>query len=172
MTKKWKYPALILKNCKILYFPFADLYCKITWYLDEERERHSVLALSCCECEYKNTPNEWVRTYQVNNHPFLTCFPSFALAKGQLDAIDFVAIAIPSLRSLRRAHIRDSPLIMPLVAWRFLSVCQLLAYFCLVLGTRFLGVGGDAIRNRYFVAHSSRVRSFATSECEYRNACP
>ena len=73
-------------------------------------------------------------------------FPLICSRKGELDAIDFVAIAIPSLRSLRRAHIRDSPLIMPLVAWRFLSVCQRLAYFNLVLGTRFLGVGGDAIK--------------------------
>ena len=34
----------------------------------------------------------------------------------ELDAIDFVAIAIPSLRSLRRAHIKRRRLIMPLVA--------------------------------------------------------
>ena len=52
--------------------------------------------------------------------PFLTCFPLLpygrALRAGQLDAIDFVAIAIPSLRSLRRAHIKRRRLIMPLVA--------------------------------------------------------
>ena len=34
----------------------------------------------------------------------------------ELDAIDFVAIAIPSLRSLRLSHIRRRRLIMPLVA--------------------------------------------------------
>ena len=39
------------------------------------------------------------------------------LRKGELDAIDFVAIAIPSLCSLRLSHIKVSPLIMPLVAW-------------------------------------------------------
>ena len=33
---------------------------------------------------------------------------------GQHDAIDFVPIAIPSLRSLRRSHNRGSSLIMPL----------------------------------------------------------
>ena len=37
--------------------------------------------------------------------------------QGQLDAIDFVAIAIPSLCSLRHAHIRDIPLIIPLATW-------------------------------------------------------
>ena len=64
---------------------------------------------------------------------------------------------------------------MPLVAWRFLSVCQRLAYYNLVLGIRFLGVGGGAIKNRYSVAHSSRVtfllkvsaciRTLAHSKC-------
>ena len=39
-----------------------------------------------------------------------------ALRAGQLDAIDFVAIAIPSLRSLRLSHIKRRRLIMPLVA--------------------------------------------------------
>ena len=52
--------------------------------------------------------------------PFLTCFPRLpfgkALRAGQLDAIDFVAIAIPSLRSLRLSHIKRRRLIMPLVA--------------------------------------------------------
>ena len=55
-----------------------------------------------------------------NMSPFLTCFPLLpfgrALRAGQLDAIDFVAIAIPSLCSLRRAHIKRRRLIMPLVA--------------------------------------------------------
>ena len=37
-------------------------------------------------------------------------------AGRELDAIDFVAIAIPSLCSLRRAHIKRRRLIMPLVA--------------------------------------------------------
>ena len=49
-------------------------------------------------------------------------FPLICSRKGELDAIDFVAIAIPSLSSLRLSHIKDSPLIMPLVAWWFLSV--------------------------------------------------
>ena len=52
--------------------------------------------------------------------PFLTCFPHLpfgrALRVGQLDAIDFVAIAIPSLCSLRLSHIKRRRLIMPLVA--------------------------------------------------------
>ena len=39
-----------------------------------------------------------------------------ALRAGQHDAIDFVTIAIPSFLSLRRAHVKCRPLIMPLVA--------------------------------------------------------
>ena len=34
---------------------------------------------------------------------------------------------------------------MPLVAWRFLSVCQRLAYFILVLGTRFLAAAASRV---------------------------
>ena len=44
-------------------------------------------------------------SYIKSMSPFLTCFPHLpfgkALRAGQLDAIDFVAIAIPSLCSLR-----------------------------------------------------------------------
>ena len=43
------------------------------------------------------------------------CYPQNP-SGGELDAIDFVAIAIPSLCSLRRAHIKRRRLIMPLVA--------------------------------------------------------
>ena len=72
-------------------------------------------------------------------------FPLICFAKGQHDAIDFVAIAIPSLRSLRLSHIRGSTLIMPLVAWRFLSGCQRLAYSSLVLGTPFLAAAAARV---------------------------
>ena len=47
-------------------------------------------------------------------------FPPSAMRQSptgeELDAIDFVAIAIPSLRSLRLSHIKRRRLIMPLVA--------------------------------------------------------
>ena len=47
-------------------------------------------------------------------------FPPSAIRQSPtgraLDAIDFVAIAIPSLRSLRLSHIKRRRLIMPLVA--------------------------------------------------------
>jgi len=50
--------------------------------------------------DYSNyTHSKQVRTFQVNNHPFLTCFPSFATQRGHT----------------RLSHIRDSTLIMPLV---------------------------------------------------------
>ena len=55
-----------------------------------------------CEHElaYSNyTHSKRVRTCQVNNHPFLTCFPSFASQRGHT----------------RLSHIRDSTLIMSLV---------------------------------------------------------
>ena len=72
------------------------------------------------------------------------CFPPFAYGKalraGALDAIDFVAIAIPSLCSLRHAHIRDIPLIMSLATWVENRIPKWLAYFHLVLGTRHEGV--------------------------------
>ena len=46
-----------------------------------------------------------LRTHQILYHPFLTCFPSFASQS-------------PTGRGhTRLSHIRDSPLIMPLVAW-------------------------------------------------------
>ena len=58
---------------------------------------------------------------------------------GELDAIDFVAIAIPSLCSLHRAHIKRRRLIMPLVALvQNNRSAPATAYFCLVLGVRFL----------------------------------
>ena len=74
--------------------------------------------------------------------PFLTCFPLLpygrALRAGQLDAIDFVAIAIPSLRSLRRAHVSRRRLIMPLVALvQKNHSAPATSYSRLVLGTRF-----------------------------------
>ena len=43
------------------------------------------------------------------------CYPQNP-SGGELDAIDFVAIAIPSLRSLRLSHIKRRRLIVPLVA--------------------------------------------------------
>ena len=52
--------------------------------------------------------------------PLPHVFPPSAIRQSpsgrELDAIDFVAIAIPSLRSLHRAHIKRRRLIMPLVA--------------------------------------------------------
>ena len=52
--------------------------------------------------------------------PLPHVFPPSAMRQSptgrELDAIDFVAIAIPSLRSLRLSHIKRRRLIMPLVA--------------------------------------------------------
>ena len=52
--------------------------------------------------------------------PLPHVFPPSAIRQSptgrELDAIDFVAIAIPSLRSLRLSHIKRRRLIMPLVA--------------------------------------------------------
>ena len=60
-----------------------------------------------------------MRTYQ-EYVPLPHVFPPSAIRQSpagrELDAIDFVAIAIPSLRSLHRAHIKRRRLIMPLVA--------------------------------------------------------
>ena len=75
--------------------------------------------------------------------PFLTCFPHLpfgkALRAGQLDAIDFVAIAIPSLRSLRLSHIKRRRLIMPLVALvQKKHSAPATSYSRLVLGAPFL----------------------------------
>ena len=75
--------------------------------------------------------------------PLPHVFPPFAIRKtlrvGTLDAIDFVAIAIPSLRSLHRAHIKRRRLIMSLVALvQNNQSAPATAYFCLVLGVRFL----------------------------------
>ena len=77
--------------------------------------------------------------------PLLTCFPLLpfgrALRAGTLDAIDgfAVAIAIPSLRSLHRAHIKRLRLLMPLVALvQKKQSAPATSYSRLVLGVRFL----------------------------------
>ena len=57
----------------------------------------------------------------------------------------------------------DSPLIMPLVAWRFLSVCQRLAYFILVLGIRFLAAA--AARVTFLLNVSACIGTLAHSKC-------
>ena len=69
----------------------------------------------------------WVRTTKEHSakslqahvplpHVFPPSAYGRALRAGQHDAIDFVTIAIPSLRSLRHAHVSRRRLIMSLVA--------------------------------------------------------
>ena len=96
--------------------------------------------------------------------PSSTCPPSsrvssFCLRQSPtgraLDAIDFVAIAIPSLRSLRLSHIKRRRLIMPLVALvQKNHSAPATSYFHLVLGTRF---------------GRRRCSSSSESECFYKN---
>ena len=74
--------------------------------------------------------------------PLPHVFPPFAIRQSptgrELDAIDFVAIAIPSLCSLRRARVSRRRLIMPLVALvQKNQSAPATSYFRLVLGTRF-----------------------------------
>ena len=112
---------------------------KTKWFIAKSRERicppfasmlYFALQSYISECEHIKCMS-----------PFLTCFPHLpfgrALRAGQLDAIDFVAIAIPSLRSLRRAHVSRRPLIMPLVALvQKNHSAPATSYFRLVLGAR------------------------------------
>ena len=73
-------------------------------------------ALTCGKYTTKSRVHNPAREYVPLPHVFPPSAYGRALRAGQLDAIDFVAIAIPSLRSLRLSHIRRRRLIMPLVA--------------------------------------------------------
>ena len=85
--------------------------------------------------------------------PLPHVFPPFAIRKtlrvGTLDAIDFVAIAIPSLRSLRLSHIKQRRLIMPLVALvQKIHNAPATSYSRLVLGAPFLVAAAPRVPSR------------------------
>ena len=116
------------------------------------------------------------KLYQVHV-PLPHVFPPSAIRQSptgrKLDAIDFVAIAIPSLRSLRRAHIKRRRLIMPLVALvQKNHSAPATSYSRLVLGAPFLVAAAPRVPSSLIVSASirtqriSKVRIASHLNCE------
>ena len=142
------------KNCAILRLTLADTTHRPLTYESTPRTLWVFLSRHASKyCSFHVYVSERVSANTSrDNHPFLTCFPSFATQRG----------------NTRLSHIRDSPLIMSLVAWRILSACQRLAYFILVLSIRFLATLWLAFRLQtsecVYNATNKRVRTF-TPQC-------